>query len=71
MGKGALEAAGLASTGVKRGGSRTSGIAYQARETERRKAVEEGEKKREKRKFKGAERRREAVGGLFGKGSFE
>lgn len=71
MGKGALEAAGLSSTGIKRGGSRTSGIAYQARETERRKAVEEGEKKREKRKFKGAERRREAVGGLFGKGSFE
>lgn len=58
-------------SGIKRGGSKKSGIAYQARETERRKKVEEGEKRREKKKFKGAEKRRGEVGGLFGRGSFE
>lgn len=56
---------------IKRGGSKTSGINYFARENERREKVREGEKRREEKRFKGAEGRRKAVGGLFGKGKFE
>ncbi|KAI5861235.1 MRC1-like domain-containing protein [Durotheca rogersii] len=60
------EAAKLKKTAGKR-----SGINYFARETERRAAVAEAEKRREARKWKGAEGRGKAVGGLFGGGRFE
>jgi mediator of replication checkpoint protein 1 len=46
-------------------------VSYLARETERRAAVAEVERRREARKFKGMEGRGKAVGGLFGGGRFE
>ncbi|KAF4633593.1 hypothetical protein G7Y89_g4528 [Cudoniella acicularis] len=59
------------SDGVKRGGGKNSGVNYFARETERRAAVVKTEKRREQKRFKGAEVRRKVVGGLFGSGKFE
>ncbi|KAI0179254.1 MRC1-like domain-containing protein [Hypoxylon sp. FL1284] len=72
-------------TGAKAGGGRTgedskllkktagkrSGINYFARENERRAAVADAEKRREARKWRGAEGRSKVVGGLFGGGKFE
>jgi mediator of replication checkpoint protein 1 len=51
--------------------TKSSGVNYFARENERRVALKEGEKRREQKRFKGAEGRRKAVGGLFGNGKFE
>lgn len=62
---------GSAGEGVKRGGGKNSGVHYFARETERRAAVAKTEARREKKRFKGVEGRRKAVGGLLGAGKFE
>jgi mediator of replication checkpoint protein 1 len=59
------------SDGVKRGGGKNSGVHYFARENERRAAVVKTEKRREQKRFKGAEVRRKVVRGLFGGGKFE
>ncbi|KAH7026124.1 MRC1-like domain-containing protein [Microdochium trichocladiopsis] len=56
---------------LKKNAGKKSGVNYFARETERRAAVAEKEKKREAKKLKGVEGRAGVVGGLFGKGSFE
>ncbi|KAI9743924.1 MAG: hypothetical protein M1818_002658 [Claussenomyces sp. TS43310] len=56
---------------IARRAAKNSGVNYFARENERRTAVKEAEKRREERRFKGAEGRRKAVGGLFGMGKFE
>lgn len=50
---------------------KNSGVHYFARENERRMKVEESEKRRKEKRFKGAEGRRKVVGGLFGMGRFE
>jgi mediator of replication checkpoint protein 1 len=63
--------AGGAGDGIKRGGGKNSGVHYFARESERRAAVMKTEKRREQKRFKGAEVRRKVVGGLFGGGKFE
>ncbi|KAL3424411.1 Mediator of replication checkpoint protein 1 [Phlyctema vagabunda] len=57
--------------GVKRGGGKSSGVNYYARESERSAKLVKTEKKREQKRFKGAEVRRKVVGGLFGGGKFE
>lgn len=57
--------------GFAKKAGRNSGVHYFARETERKLAVKQGEKRREERRFKGAEGRRKAIGNLFGKGQFE
>jgi mediator of replication checkpoint protein 1 len=64
-------AGGSGDGGIKRGGGKNSGVHYFARESERRAAVVKTEKRREQKRFKGAEVRRKAVGGLFGGGKFE
>jgi mediator of replication checkpoint protein 1 len=64
-------AGGVGSDRVKRGGGKNSGVHYFARESERRAAVMETEKRREKKLFKGAEVRKKVVGGLFSGGKFE
>lgn len=51
--------------------SKRSGINYFARENERRAALAENERRREARKWKGAEGRGKVVGSLFGAGKFE
>ncbi|KAK3326445.1 MRC1-like domain-containing protein [Apodospora peruviana] len=51
--------------------SKRSGINYFARENERRAALAENERRREAKKWKGAEGRSKVVGGLFGAGKFE
>jgi mediator of replication checkpoint protein 1 len=56
---------------IKKPAGKRSGVSYLARETERRAAVAESERRREERKFRGAEGRGKAVGGLFGGGRFE
>ncbi|KAI8961000.1 MRC1-like domain-containing protein [Daldinia sp. FL1419] len=56
---------------LKRTAGKRSGINYFARENERRAAVAEAEKRREAKKWKGAEGRSKVVGGLFGGGKFE
>jgi mediator of replication checkpoint protein 1 len=56
---------------VKRGGTKTSGVNFFARENERRERVMEVERRREERRVKGAEGRRKLVSNLFGAGSFE
>ncbi|KAH9439091.1 hypothetical protein MCOR02_002664 [Pyricularia oryzae] len=56
---------------VKKNASKRSGINYFARENERLAALAEKERRREQRKFKGAEDRSKVVGGLFGAGKFE
>jgi len=63
--------AGGSSEGIKRGAGKNSGVHYFARETERKAAVIKTEKRREQKRFKGAEIRRKVVGGLFGGGKFE
>lgn len=52
-------------------GGRRSGVNYFARENERRAAAAESERRREARRWKGAEGRGSVVGGLFGGGKFE
>lgn len=64
-------AGGTGNEGFKRGGGKNSGVHFFARETERRAAVMKTEKRREQKRFKGAEVRRKVVGGLFGGGKFE
>jgi mediator of replication checkpoint protein 1 len=56
---------------IKKTAGKRSGVSYLARETERRAALAEAERRREARKWKGVEGRAKAVGGLFGKGTFE
>ncbi|KAL2131510.1 hypothetical protein VTI74DRAFT_4952 [Chaetomium olivicolor] len=56
---------------IKKTAGKRSGVSYLARETERRAAVAEAERRREARKWKGVEGRVKAVGGLFGGGKFE
>ncbi|KAK6951190.1 hypothetical protein Daesc_007721 [Daldinia eschscholtzii] len=56
---------------LKKTAGKRSGINYFARENERRAAVAEAEKRREAKKWKGAEGRSKVVGGLFGGGKFE
>jgi mediator of replication checkpoint protein 1 len=60
-----------ATSKIKKPAGKRSGVSYLARETERRAAVAEVERRREARKFKGMEGRGKAVGGLFGGGRFE
>lgn len=55
---------------VKKAG-RNSGVNYFARENERKMAVKAGEKRREQKMWRGAERRRKAVSGIFGAGKFD
>jgi mediator of replication checkpoint protein 1 len=64
-------AGGAAGEVVKRGGGKNSGVHFFAREKERKAAVLKTEKRREQKRFKGAEVRRKVVGGLFGGGKFE
>ncbi|KAK3942275.1 MRC1-like domain-containing protein [Diplogelasinospora grovesii] len=56
---------------IKKSAGKKSGISYLARENERRAAVAESERRREVKKWKGAENRVKVVGGLFGGGKFE
>ncbi|KLU92116.1 hypothetical protein MAPG_11063 [Magnaporthiopsis poae ATCC 64411] len=56
---------------IKKNASKRSGINYFARETERLAALAEKERRREARKWKGAEGRSKVVGGLFSAGKFE
>lgn len=56
---------------LKKNAGKKSGVNCFARETERRAAVAEKEKKREAKKLRGVEGRAGVVGSLFGKGSFE
>ncbi|KAI0514552.1 MRC1-like domain-containing protein [Xylaria bambusicola] len=56
---------------LKKNAGKRSGINYFAHENERRAKVAEAEKRREAKKWKGAEGRSKVVGGLFGSGSFE
>ncbi|KAF2973352.1 hypothetical protein GQX73_g218 [Xylaria multiplex] len=56
---------------LKKNAGKRSGINYFAHENERRAKVADAEKRREARKWKGAEGRGKVVGGLFGSGSFE
>ncbi|KAK3378112.1 hypothetical protein B0H63DRAFT_417914 [Podospora didyma] len=56
---------------IKRTAGKRSGINYFARENERRAAVAESERRREAKKWKGAEGRSKVVGSLFGGGKFE
>ena len=56
---------------IKKVAGKQSGVNYFARETERRAVMAERETRREAKKWKGAERRVKAVGGLFGAGKFE
>ncbi|KAI0974003.1 MRC1-like domain-containing protein [Xylaria arbuscula] len=56
---------------LKKIAGKRSGINYFAHENERRAKVADAEKRREAKKWKGAEGRSKIVGGLFGSGSFE
>jgi len=56
---------------LKKNAGKRSGINYFAHENERRAKVADAEKRREAKKWKGAEDRSKVVGGLFGSGSFE
>ncbi|KAI1462595.1 MRC1-like domain-containing protein [Annulohypoxylon moriforme] len=56
---------------LKKTAGKRSGVNYFARENERRAAVADAEKRREAKKWKGAEGRGKVVGGLFGGGKFE
>ena len=56
---------------IKKSAGKRSGINSFARENERRAALEESSKRREAKKWKGAEGRVKVVGGLFGAGKFE
>lgn len=56
---------------IKKSAGKRSGINYFARENERKAAMEESAKRREAKKWKGAEGRSKVVGGLFGAGKFE
>ncbi|ATZ53261.1 Bcmrc1 [Botrytis cinerea B05.10] len=58
-------------SGIRRGGGKHSGVNSFVRESERKAVMEKKEKRREQKKFKVVESRRKAVGGLFGKGTFE
>ena len=56
---------------LKKNAGKRSGINYFAHENERRAKVAEAEKRREAKKWKGAEGRGKVVSGLFRGGSFE
>lgn len=62
---------GMDARAVTKKAGKNSGVNYFARENERRSKVQEAEKRREEKRFKGAEGRRKVVGGLFGMGKFE
>ncbi|ROT41215.1 hypothetical protein SODALDRAFT_330932, partial [Sodiomyces alkalinus F11] len=55
---------------IKKAAGKRSTISALARETERRAAMAQGEKRREAKKWKGAEMRGKAFGGLIGAGKF-
>ncbi|KAI1002755.1 hypothetical protein K3495_g5448 [Podosphaera aphanis] len=63
--------AGPVISGIKKGGTRGSGVNYFARENERRAKFEKSQKRREQKLFSGAMDRRRAVDGLLGGGKFE
>ncbi|KAI0601556.1 MRC1-like domain-containing protein [Biscogniauxia sp. FL1348] len=63
--------AGDAEGKLKKNAGKRSGVNHFARENERRAKVAEAERRREAKKWKGAEGRGKVVGGLFGGGSFE
>jgi mediator of replication checkpoint protein 1 len=66
------KAAGFGDDGkLKKSAGKRSGINYFAHENERRAKVADAEKRREAKKWKGAEGRSQVVSGLFGSGSFE
>ncbi|KAK3359025.1 MRC1-like domain-containing protein [Lasiosphaeria hispida] len=69
--RGASTANDTAAVKIKKPAGKQSGINYFARENERRAAVAESDRRREARKWKGAEGRSKVVGGLFGGGKFE
>lgn len=56
---------------LRKNAGKRSGINFFARENERREKIRESEKRREAKKWKGAEGRSKLVGGLFGGGQFE
>lgn len=59
---------------IKKSAGKRSGVSYLARGNERQAALQENEKRREEKKFKGlmdGGKRKEVVGGLFGAGRFE
>ncbi|KAI2640130.1 hypothetical protein GGS21DRAFT_400320 [Xylaria nigripes] len=56
---------------LKKTAGKRSGVNYFAHENERRAKVADAEKRREAKKWKGAEGRSKVVGSLFGSGSFE
>ncbi|KAL1890814.1 hypothetical protein Cpir12675_005239 [Ceratocystis pirilliformis] len=56
---------------MRKGAVKGSGLSGFSRENERRAALAETEKKREAKKLKGAGKRAQAIGGLFGAGSWE
>lgn len=56
---------------LRKNAGKRSGVNYFARETERREKVQLAERRREEKKWKGAEGRSKVVGGLFGGGTFE
>ncbi|KAH6627116.1 hypothetical protein B0J18DRAFT_489876 [Chaetomium sp. MPI-SDFR-AT-0129] len=65
------EGAGANTMKIKKPAGKRSGVSYLARETERRAALAEAERRREAKKMRGAEGRGKVVGGLFGAGRFE
>lgn len=75
IGAGGTGAGGKSSFGdegkLKKNAGKKSGINFFARENERREKLKETERRREEKKWKGAEGRSKAVGGLFGGGRFE
>ncbi|KAI1487352.1 MRC1-like domain-containing protein [Biscogniauxia mediterranea] len=71
MSAAAVIGAGDADGKLKKNAGKRSGVNHFARENDRRAKVAEAEKRREAKKWKGAEGRGKVVGGLFGGGSFE
>lgn len=64
-------AGGSEGNGIKKRGGKHSGVNFNARESERKAAVDRTEKRRERKRFKVLEGRSKVVGGLFGGGKFE
>jgi mediator of replication checkpoint protein 1 len=56
--------------GGEKGKTAKRGVRFFTREEERKRGVEEGERRREEKLLKRMEGRRKEVGGLFGRGSF-
>ncbi|KAI5927369.1 MRC1-like domain-containing protein [Camillea tinctor] len=68
---GMISAVGDADGKLKKNAGKRSGVNHFARENERKAKVADAERRREAKKWKGAEGRGKVVGGLFGGGSFE